>query len=71
MAKEEAANLARAKGIAEGKERNRKRGYELDDDDFDDEYGVSKRRGEPKPRIENLTTAQLRTFSFHSPANYT
>ncbi|SGY20813.1 BQ5605_C016g08149 [Microbotryum silenes-dioicae] len=58
-AKQDAADLAKAQAIADGKERTRRKGLDLDDDDFDDDYGISTKRAEKRPRVENLSTAQL------------
>lgn len=57
--KREAADLKRAQNIADGKERNKRKQYELDDDDFDDEFMANERR-EKKARIDNMTTTELR-----------
>lgn len=59
MAKDEAEALARAQRIADGKERQKRSGFDLDDDDWDDEYGVSRRPREKKQRIDSMTTAEL------------
>ncbi|GAA6063583.1 hypothetical protein JCM10212_000187 [Sporobolomyces blumeae] len=56
--KAEAAALSRAQNIAAGKERHKRRGFELDDDEFDDDY-VRRERGEKKARVDTLTTAEL------------
>lgn len=61
LAKTEAAELARAQRVADGRERERRRngGVDLSDDDFDDdEYGQSK-RDRNKARAENRTIAEL------------
>lgn len=63
MAKKDAEELARAQRIADGKERNKRGALDLDDDDFDDEWGVSKRPRQKQPRIDNMTTAELSTPS--------
>lgn len=57
--KREAADLKRAQNIADGKERSKRKGYDLDDDDFDDEFMANERR-EKKARIDNMTTTELR-----------
>lgn len=59
MAKKDAEELARAQRIADGKERNKRGALDLDDDDFDDEWGVSKRPRQKQQRIDNMTTAEL------------
>ncbi|GAA5959234.1 hypothetical protein JCM3765_005116 [Sporobolomyces pararoseus] len=56
--KQEAANLKRAQNIADGKERNKRKTYDLDDDDFDDEYSRQERR-EKQQRIDSMTVVQL------------
>ncbi|GAA5925187.1 uncharacterized protein JCM15063_004949 [Sporobolomyces koalae] len=56
--KREAADLKRAQNIADGKERNKRKGYDLDDDDFDDEFRRQEHR-EKKARIDNMTTTEL------------
>ena len=59
MAKKDAEELARAQRIADGKERNKRGALDLDDDDFDDDWGVSKRPRQQKQRVDNMTTAEL------------
>ena len=62
MDKQEAADLKRAQNIADGKERNKRKTYDLDDDDFDDEWSRQERR-EKQQRIDSMTVLQLRKAS--------
>ncbi|GAA5887858.1 hypothetical protein JCM5296_001789 [Sporobolomyces johnsonii] len=59
LEKQEQANLLRAQGIVAGKERQKRKGLDLDDDDFDDEYIGQRGHREKKVRVDTLTTAQL------------
>ncbi|SCV72180.1 BQ2448_4874 [Microbotryum intermedium] len=67
LAKQDADELAKAQAIADGKERNRRKGLDIDDDDFDDDFGISTKRAEKRPRIENFSTAQLRQYLMRRP----
>ncbi|GAA5945060.1 hypothetical protein JCM1841_005450, partial [Sporobolomyces salmonicolor] len=59
LEKQEQASLLRAQGIVAGKERQKRKGLDLDDDDFDDEYIGQRGHREKRVRVDNLTTAQL------------
>ncbi|GAA5999911.1 hypothetical protein JCM10207_005968 [Rhodosporidiobolus poonsookiae] len=57
---QEAVALKRAQDLAAGKLRNKRKGHELSDDDFDDEYVGIKGRREKRVRADDLTVEQLK-----------
>lgn len=71
MAKKDAEELARAQRIADGKERNKRGALDLDDDDFDDDWGVSKRPKQKQQRVDNMTTAELSALHLVPPSPVT
>ncbi|TNY24832.1 hypothetical protein DMC30DRAFT_386421 [Rhodotorula diobovata] len=58
--KAEAEDLKRAQRIADGKERQKRKGLDLFDDDFDDEHVSRNGHREKKARVESLTVGQLK-----------
>ncbi|GAA6042061.1 hypothetical protein JCM8097_004089 [Rhodosporidiobolus ruineniae] len=52
MKKQDEAALKRAQKIADGKERHKRKGYELSDDEFDDDYVSRQRNREKKQRVD-------------------
>ncbi|BGP16626.1 hypothetical protein JCM10213v2_004628 [Rhodosporidiobolus nylandii] len=60
MEKQHEADLKRAERIAAGKERNKRKGVDLSDDEFDDEYVRQTGHRKKRERVDNLTTAELK-----------
>lgn len=52
-------DLAKAQKLADGKLRNKRGEFDLDDDEWDDDYGVSRGRADKRQRVDGLTTKQL------------
>ncbi|GAA5967806.1 hypothetical protein JCM11641_005771 [Rhodosporidiobolus odoratus] len=59
MEKRDEAALKRAEGIAAGKERNKRRGGDLSDDEWYDDFVGNKNLPKKRPRVDDTTTAGL------------
>ncbi|GJN90861.1 hypothetical protein Rhopal_003875-T1 [Rhodotorula paludigena] len=58
--KAEQERLKQAQRIADGKERQKRKGFDLSDDEFDDDYVRHNGPREKKARVESLTIGQLK-----------
>ncbi|KAK4047256.1 hypothetical protein OIV83_005560 [Microbotryomycetes sp. JL201] len=61
LAKDDQAALDRAQRVVDGKERKRRSdGLDLDDDDFDDDYGRTTKFQQKRLRLDNATVEELK-----------
>ncbi|GAA5820615.1 hypothetical protein JCM11251_003077 [Rhodosporidiobolus azoricus] len=60
MEKKHEEDLKRAQRIADGKERNKRKGIDLSDDEFDDDYVRRRADRAKKQRMDSMTTEQLK-----------